>query len=152
MIKRTASFGKAIKRSASFGRRNSAGDRSKADAPRVDRSASLLSSDELDDSIEPSPAPLPRSSSPSVSCGLSALQGLLLKRHQSSKWTKWGKRWFEVDDYKRTLSYYATEVLSSATAVPVSFARLASSVPAQTPVSSRAGQGQRREAVVHDCV
>ena len=107
MLKRTASFGKAIKRSASFGRRNSA---SKADAPRLDRSASLLSSDELDDSIEPAPAPLPSSSSPLVSCGLCALQGLLLKRHQSSKWTKWGKRWFEVDDYKRTLSYYATEV------------------------------------------
>ena len=113
MIKRTASFGKAIKRSASFGRRKSEGDRGNADAPRLDRSASLLT-DELDDSAEPSFTPLPHSPSvsctPPVSCGLSALQGLLLKRHQSSRWTKWGRRWFEVDDYKRTLSYYATEV------------------------------------------
>lgn len=86
-------------------------------APRIDRSGELLTSSELDLELDLQPGPpaarLPPASStllPSPRPRFSTLQGMLLKRHRSSKWTKWGRRWFEVDDYRRTLSYYATEV------------------------------------------
>ena len=101
-----------IRRSASFGRRGSS---SSERAPRIDRSASLLSAHELGLQLDllPAPARLPPASSTLLSSPrprFTPLEGMLLKRHRSSKWTKWGRRWFEVDDYRRTLSYYATEV------------------------------------------
>ena len=82
-----------IRRSASFGR---AGSSSSDRAPRIDRSASLLSAHELDLLPGPAAARLPPTSSstllPSPRPRLAPLQGMLLKRHRSSKWTKWGRR------------------------------------------------------------
>ena len=82
-----------IRRSASFGR---AGSSSSDRAPRIDRSAALLSAHELDLLPGPAAARLPPTSSstllPSPRPRLAPLQGMLLKRHRSSKWTKWGRR------------------------------------------------------------
>ena len=81
-----------IRRSASFGRRgSSSSDR----APRIDRSASLLSAHELDLLPGPAPARLPPASSTLLSSPrprFTPLEGMLLKRHRSSNWNKWGCR------------------------------------------------------------